>query len=121
MMTTRYLRPFLLAAALSMTTASAFAHAHPKVMEPPVDSVGPAPAQVSIRFTEGLEPKLSSIHVAGENGAAVTQQASAVDASDGTHMTLALPVLKPGIYAVHWIAIATDGHRTEGNYKFTVK
>ncbi len=99
-----------------MATGSAFAHAHPKVMEPAVDSVGPAPAQVSIRFTEGLEPKFSSIHVAGANGAAVGQAASAVDAADATHMTLALPALKQGSYSVHWVAVATDGHRTEGSY-----
>src|ERR1700744_3698601 len=117
----RYLRPVVLAAALCLATGSAFAHAHPKVLEPAVGSVGPAPTQVSIRFTEGLEPKLSSIQVAGANGAAVTQAKSVVDAADATHMTLALPALNPGAYSVHWISIAIDGHRTEGNYPFTVK
>jgi copper resistance protein C len=120
-MKNRTLRSLTLAAAMLTATGSAFAHAHPKVLEPAVDSVGPAPAQVSIRFTEGLEPKLSSIHVSTESGAAITQVHSAVDAADATHMTLALPVLKPGIYSVHWVAIAADGHRTEGTYKFTVK
>ena len=117
----RSLRSLLLPAVLMMATGSAFAHAHPKVMEPAVDSVGPAPAQVSIRFTEGLEPKFSSIQVTSDNGAAVTRAASVVDAADATHMTLALPALKPGVYSVHWVAIATDGHRTEGTYHFTVK
>jgi methionine-rich copper-binding protein CopC len=121
MMKNRYFRPLLLAAALSISTGMAFAHAHPKVMEPAVDSVGPAPAQISIRYTEGLEPKFSSIQVTSDNGAAVTKAASVVDAADATHMTLALPALKPGVYAVHWVAIATDGHRTEGTYHFTVK
>ncbi|HWZ52125.1 MAG TPA: copper resistance protein CopC [Granulicella sp.] len=120
-MMNRTLRPLLLAVAMLTATGSAFAHAHPKVIEPAVDSVGPAPAQVSIRFTEGLEPKLSSIQVSSENGAAVAKAASVVDAADATHMTLALPALKPGIYSVHWVAIASDGHRTEGSYKFTVK
>lgn len=120
-MKNHYLRPLLFAAALTMGTGSAFAHAHPKVMEPAVDSIGPAPAQVSIRFTEGLEPKFSSIQVSSENGAVVTQAKSAVDSADATHMTLALPALKLGVYSVHWVAIATDGHRTEGTYKFTVK
>jgi methionine-rich copper-binding protein CopC len=120
-MTHRYFRPLVLAASLMMATGSAFAHAHPKVMEPGVDSIGPAPAQVSIRYTEGLEPKFSSIQVSGENGAAVTQAKSTVDSADATHMTLALPALKPGVYTVHWVAIATDGHRTEGTYHFTVK
>jgi methionine-rich copper-binding protein CopC len=120
-MKNRYFRPLLLAAVLAMTTGSAFAHAHPKVMEPGVDSIGPAPAQVSIRFTEGLEPKFSSIQVSGANGAAVSKAMSVVDSADATHMTLGIPALKPGSYAVHWIAVATDGHRTEGIYHFTVK
>lgn len=116
----RYFRPVVLAAVLSLTTASAWAHAHPKVMEPAADSVGPAPAQISIRYTEGLEPKLSSIHVAGPSGDVGTK-ASTVDSGDATHMTLALPALKSGVYTVHWVAVATDGHRTEGSYSFTVK
>jgi methionine-rich copper-binding protein CopC len=99
MMKNRYFRPLLLAAALSISTGMAFAHAHPKVMEPAVDSVGPAPAQISIRYTEGLEPKFSSIQVTSDNGAAVTKAASVVDGADATHMTLALPALKPGVYA----------------------
>jgi methionine-rich copper-binding protein CopC len=117
----RYLRPVVLAFALSLATGSAFAHAHPKVMEPGVGFVGAAPAQVSIRFTEGLEPKFSSIQVSGADGAAVTKAASVVDAGDATHMTLALPALRQGSYSVHWIAVATDGHRTEGTYSFTVR
>jgi copper resistance protein C len=120
-MKNRYIRPLLLAASLMLTTGIASAHAHPKVMEPGIDSIGPAPAQVSIRFTEGLEPKFSSIQVSSENGATVTQAKSTVDAADATHMTLVLPALKPGSYSVHWVAIATDGHRTEGTYHFTVK
>ena len=116
----RSLRPVVLAAALFLSTASAWAHAHPKVMEPAANSVGPAPAQISIRYTEGLEPKLSSIHVSGQSGD-VVGKASVVDAADATHMTLALPPLKPGTYTVHWVAVATDGHRTEGSYPFTVK
>ena len=30
-------------------------------------------------------------------------------------------LLPAGRYAVHWIAVATDGHRTQGNFAFIVK
>src|ERR1700731_2427671 len=99
-MKNRTLRSLLLAAALLTATGSAFAHAHPKGLDPAPESVGPAPAQVSIRFTEGSEPSLSSIQVSSDSGAGVAKTASVVDASDATHMTLALPALKPGIYSV---------------------
>lgn len=36
-------------------------------------------------------------------------------------MHLALQPLVAGRYTVKWIAVATDGHRTQGTYAFTVK
>jgi hypothetical protein len=36
-------------------------------------------------------------------------------------MRLPLPQLGAGRYAVHWIAVATDGHRTQGDFAFIVK
>jgi copper resistance protein C len=29
--------------------------------------------------------------------------------------------LTAGRYGVHWIAVATDGHRTQGNFAFVVQ
>jgi Uncharacterized protein, homolog of Cu resistance protein CopC len=36
-------------------------------------------------------------------------------------MHLALPQLTAGRYAVRWTAVATDGHRTQGDFAFIVK
>jgi hypothetical protein len=41
--------------------------------------------------------------------------------NDPKTLTLNLPVLKPGDYLVHWVTVAADGHRMEGEYKFSVK
>ncbi|QCP51984.1 copper resistance protein CopC [Trinickia violacea] len=27
----------------------------------------------------------------------------------------------PGVYTISWVAVAADGHRTQGHYSFTVK
>jgi methionine-rich copper-binding protein CopC len=36
-------------------------------------------------------------------------------------MSVALPKLPPGVYTVNWVAVSVDTHRSQGEYKFTVK
>ena len=119
-MTRRPLRLFA-AAALTIAAIAAYAHAHPTKTTPEPNSIVSSPAQVSIEFSEALEPKLSKIQLTSEAGAIVSNTPSAVDAADAKHMTLALPTLAPAVYTVKWVSVATDGHKLEGSYKFTVK
>ena len=111
----------LMSAGLFFAVPSAFAHARPKIMLPTPDSVGPSPAMVSITFSEAVEPKFSSINVTDEQGKKFNTASSMPAADDPKTLTLALPVLPPGGYLVHWVSLAADGHRLEGEYKFTVK
>jgi methionine-rich copper-binding protein CopC len=112
-----------LAAAFVLTLASvpAFAHAHPKTMTPAADSTIPSPPSITITFTEAIEPKFSSLVLTDEKGKTFNKEASQVVAGDPTSLTLALPPLTPGVYVVHWTNVATDGHRAQGEYKFTVQ
>ena len=111
----------LMSAVLLFAVPSAFAHAKPKVMLPAADSIGPSPAMVSITFSEAVEPKFSSINVTDEQGKKFNTASSMPAAGDPKTLTLALPGLPPGGYLVHWVSVADDGHRMEGEYKFTVK
>ncbi len=110
----------LMAAAL-IAAPSAFAHAHPKVMVPTADYVGPSPEKVTITFSESIEPKFSSISVTDEKGKQFNTATSSPVPGDATTLTLPLPTLPAGVYVVHWVNVATDGHRLAGEYKFTVK
>ncbi len=123
MMPTRrnFLAVACISALLLLAVPAAFAHAHPKVMFPTADSVGPSPAMVKITFSEALEPKFSSINVTDEAGKKFNTAASMPVTGDPMTLTLALPTLPVGGYVVHWLSVATDGHRLEGSYKFTVK
>jgi methionine-rich copper-binding protein CopC len=117
------LRPrnlFAFAAVLLLGVSLAFAHAHPKVMTPGPDSVGPAPAAITITFSEPIEPRFSSIRLTDASDHAIPTGAAH---SGGDASTLTLPVQKlaSGVYIVHWISVATDGHRLAGQYKFTVR
>ena len=79
-----------------------------------------APKHVAVEFSEALDPKFSSLRLTNQGGAVVSKAAS-VSSADRKQMTLDLPMLPPGVYVVRWVSVATDGHRLEGNYKFTVK
>lgn len=114
-------RAFLAAAAFALAQ-SAFAHAHPKQEMPGAGAtVGVDQKQVSVEFDDALEPAFSSLQVADSAGKSVTSGKSSVDASDKKRMAVGLEALNPGAYTVSWVAVAADGHRTQGHYTFNVK
>jgi methionine-rich copper-binding protein CopC len=111
-----------LAAFAFVTVQVAYAHAFPKVQEPAAGAtLTTAPHAVSIEFDDALEPAFSSITVTNSQGKSVVDGKSAVDASNRKVMKAALANLTPGTYTVVWVAVANDGHRTQGHYAFTVK
>jgi len=96
------------------------AHAHPKAMAPAADATVTAPAEVSMTFTEALEEAFSSLKVQNAAGHAIAGGKIELDAAHTT-MHMSLPALAPGVYTVQWVAVARDGHRTNGSYHFNVK
>ncbi|MEZ0601758.1 copper homeostasis periplasmic binding protein CopC [Paraburkholderia sp. IW21] len=115
------LRALALGAAALAMTSTAFAHAHMMSSEPAANAEVTAPTEVTIHFTEPLEPAFSKIDLSDASGKPAAPAASQVDTSDAKVMHLALPQLTAGRYAVHWVAVATDGHRTQGDFAFIVK
>ncbi|MFM0072771.1 copper homeostasis periplasmic binding protein CopC [Paraburkholderia sediminicola] len=115
------LRALTLGAAALVMTSTVFAHAHLVSSEPAANAEVAAATEVTIHFTEPLEPAFSRIELSDASGKPAAPAASQVDQSDAKVMHLALPQLTAGRYAVHWIAVATDGHRTQGNFAFIVK
>jgi len=115
------LRALTLGTAALVVTSTAFAHAHMVSSEPAANAKVAAPGAVTIHFTEPLEPAFSKITLDDASGKEAVATASEVDGKDAKLMRLALPQLTQGRYAVHWIAVATDGHRTQGDFAFNVK
>jgi methionine-rich copper-binding protein CopC len=112
-----------LIAALTLGVAQlAQAHAYPTHQAPSAGStVSTSQKDVAIDFDDGLEPAFSSITVTDAQGKPVTSDKAVVDPSNTKHMSVALNALTPGVYSVAWVAVAADGHRTQGHYSFTVK
>ncbi|TCW81924.1 copper resistance protein CopC [Burkholderia sp. SRS-46] len=107
--------------AATVSTA-AFAHARPANTDPAANAaLGATPAAVAIDFTEPLEPAFSSIVVVDGSGKTVSDGKASVDAANRKRMTVPLSALGAGGYTVKWVAVAADGHRTQGSYRFSVK
>ncbi len=97
------------------------AHAHLTAASPAVDStVATAPSEVTIIYTEGVEPKFSSIEVRNAAGARVDTGPVHTAPDDNKRLSVALTPLPSGLYHVTWHATAVDTHKTEGSFAFTV-
>lgn len=101
--------------------APAYAHANLIRSDPPANSVLPSsPHQVTLYFTEQLEPKLSGAAVYDSTGKEVDTGYS-VSPTDATILIVNLPTLPSGVYTVAWHAIsAVDGHHTSGSFSFGI-
>ena len=108
-------------AMLALASPPAFAHAFLERASPPVGSeVANSPPELSITFTEGVEPLFSTIEVRDATGAAVSTGKPHVSQDNNLRLILELPKLPPGTYTVIWHATSVDTHKTEGHYQFTV-
>ncbi|MFM0502149.1 copper resistance protein CopC [Paraburkholderia caffeinilytica] len=101
--------------------SAVFAHVFPQKQEPGAGATVASPAQVRVIFDGPLEPSFSSLTVTDTNGKQVNTEKSAVDTHQTAAMAVPLPPLASGHYTVHWVAVASDGHRTHGDYAFDVK
>lgn len=105
----------VLTAALAST--GAFAHAFLDHASPRVGStVGSAPHELTLWFTQKLEPAFSSVEVTGPNGSSVGGKAQV----NGNMIRVGIKAAGPGAYHVHWQALSVDTHKTQGSFAFTV-
>src|SRR5215831_14813783 len=103
---------------LGLGGGGAHAHAMLASASPPVGgSVGAAPRQVTLSFTQGLEPAFSSVQVTDSKGARVDTGKAQVS---GSTMSVGLKALSPGTYRVNWHVLSVDTHKTQGSFSFRV-
>ncbi len=111
----------LILAALLLAPAAASAHARLEAATPPAGSiVAHAPAELSLIYSESIEPRFSKVAVTDAAGARLDQGDLHVDPQDSTHLIVPLKPLPPGSYTVTWHAVSVDAHRTQGSYHFKV-
>ena len=106
--------PLLLLFATGEATAHAFLdHADPRVG----NKVATPPHEVTLWFTQKLEPAFSSVTVTNAAGQRVDTGKARVS---GTEMSVSLRPGGTGTYHVNWQVLSVDTHRTNGNFTFQV-
>ena len=106
----------LFMAVVGLSTA-AEAHAMLDHASPAVGStVAASPGQVTLYFTEQLEPKFSGAEVHSAGGGRVDHGTSV----SGNVMRVNVGSLASGSYSVTWHALSVDTHKTQGSFSFRV-
>ena len=108
-----------IAAPLLILGGSAWAHAFLDHADPRVGStVNAEPQEVSLSFTQNLEPAFSTMEVTGPSGQRVDEGKPRIE---GNVMHVPLRADRPGTYRVKWRVLSVDTHTTEGAFSFTVR
>jgi copper resistance protein C len=109
--------------ALICGTTTAFAHAELEKATPAVGGTVSPPGEIRLTFGEAVKPSLSKVTLSAARGGAVSLGAPKAEGSNDA--VLIIPIAKPlapGVYSVHWHAVAADdGGKTQGSFNFTVK
>jgi methionine-rich copper-binding protein CopC len=103
---------------LCFATAEVRAHAFLDHAEPRVgNKVATAPREVTLWFTQKLEPAFSTITVTNVAGERVDSGKTRVS---GTQMSVSLRSGGSGTYRVNWRVLSADTHTTDGSFIFEV-
>jgi copper resistance protein C len=103
---------------LVLATGAVQAHAMLDHAEPRVgNKVASPPKEVTLWFTQKLEPAFSTIAVTNAAGERVDSGKARVS---GNQMSVPLRAGGTGTYRVNWHVLSVDTHTTEGNFTFQV-
>jgi methionine-rich copper-binding protein CopC len=110
-----------LLAVAGLAPQAALAHAMLLRAEPAVGaSVSPAPSQIVLHFSEGVEPLFTTVEVLDAAGTRVDSGAPHTAAGDQKTLLVGLKPLPAGNYTVEWHATSVDTHKTQGHFSFSV-
>ncbi|EJL50967.1 hypothetical protein, copper resistance protein CopC-like protein [Rhizobium sp. CF122] len=112
----------LSAVAILGFAGQALAHAHlTKTVPADKATVAASPAELDLHFSEELNIKFSGVKIIGPDKAVVKIGDAMLMDEGRTLMVPLAQTLSPGAYAVEFHVLSTDGHKTNGTYRFTVK
>jgi methionine-rich copper-binding protein CopC len=103
-------------------SGSCYAHAHLETAQPPAGgTVKTVPTELDLKFSEELDLKFTGLKVTGPDAKEVKTENAKLGDGDKTFMVSLPSGLGVGTYKVEWHALSRDGHKTHGDYRFTVK
>jgi methionine-rich copper-binding protein CopC len=107
---------FVFAAMFLVRVTAAQAHAMLDHAVPAVGSTVASAHQVTLYFTQQIEPKFSGAEVRSASGSRIDGGKSV----SGNVMRISLKALTPGTYTVSWHVLSVDTHTTQGSFSFHV-
>ncbi|MEM6050206.1 CopC domain-containing protein YobA [Erwinia sp. P7711] len=111
------------ALALAVFSQQVSAHAHLKNQYPAANAnVEASPQALTLTFSEDIEPAFSGVEIIDGNQKAIPL--AEAERAPRQHNQLIAPLKQPlvsGHYQVNWHVLSVDGHKTQGNYSFSVK
>ncbi|MBJ4954264.1 CopC domain-containing protein YobA [Salmonella enterica subsp. enterica serovar Goldcoast] len=117
------LRYALIALAGFLATPAALAHAHLTQQSPAANAqITASPQALTLNFSEGVEPAFSGATLTGPQKEQIKTGKATRNEQDKTQ--LIIPLVQPletGKYTVDWHVVSVDGHKTKGQYSFSVK
>ena len=113
----------LAVAACMGLSASAVAHPHLRIGNPPVNgTVAGTVKELRLTFSETVSPKVSGVKVTDATGKVIPTGLARQNIKNGKQLVVPLKTaLKAGKYRLTWYAVGKDMHRVQGRYAFTVK
>ncbi len=115
--------PLRLALATLAAAASPLAFAHASLVGSfPAKGqvVTGSPAEIHLTFNEHVEARYCRIKLVSDTHKNFDADRPVADKTNPNGIIAAVPVLKPGVYSAHWTAVGSDGHKTHGDFAFTV-
>ncbi|MGB6535694.1 MAG: copper resistance CopC family protein [Xanthobacteraceae bacterium] len=104
--------------ALTLGSPAAQAHAFLDHASPQAGgTVAAAPSELTLWFTQNLEPAFSTVQVTAPSGERVDQGKPQIS---GNTMRVAIKAAGSGTYHVQWHALSVDTHTTQGSFIFRV-
>jgi len=79
-----------------------------------------SPAEIQITFNEHVEARYCRIKLRSGDGKNFDADRPSADKTRPNAIVAAVPVLRPGTYRAVWTAVGSDGHKTHGDFSFTV-
>ena len=115
--------PLRLALATLAATLSPLVFAHASLVDsfPAKGQVLSAPpAEIHLTFNEHVEARRCRIKLRSGDGRNFDADRPAADRTRPNAIVAAVPVLRPGTYRAAWTAVGSDGHKTHGDFSFSI-